>query len=266
MLPEVLIVRGCRGRRWWYCLPPSCRAVPAAALPRLARANPPPPGALSLLRSPRSPRQNEFEIFSTVMLPGSYGVMTHFWCVSASAQCAAPVPPSHNPRVRASPPPPCRVTAGAGILDDAIFRWVHHHESCVATAAAARLNLFINHSPARIHQRGRRRYYIDGESEASIEFTPSMMSGVGFDDPQAPWGTKWFGKGAKDGAWFHNFKIPFQKAIRITAQRPSGTAGGFYCIVRGVPNVPINLGGVLIPGGARLVQVWLRLRLAVASP
>jgi hypothetical protein len=39
------------------------------------------------------------------------------------------------------------------------------------------------------------RYYIDGESTASIEFTPSMAAGVGFYDAHAPWGTKWFGKG-----------------------------------------------------------------------
>ena len=99
-----------------------------------------------------------------------------------------------------------------------------------------------------------RSYYIDGETTASIQFSPSMMSGVGFDDPQAPWGTKWIGKGAKDGAWFHNFKIPFQKTIRVTAQRPSGTAGGFYCIVRGVPNVAFSVGNVAVPSTARLVQ------------
>lgn len=44
------------------------------------------------------------------------------------------------------------------------------------------------------------RYYIDGETTASIQFTPPMAAGVGFDDTQAPWGTKWIGKGAKDGA------------------------------------------------------------------
>lgn len=110
-------------------------------------------------------------------------------------------------------------TAGGGVLDDAIFR-----------------------------------YYIDGEKEASIQFTPPLACGVGFGDPQAPWGTKWMGKGAKDGAWFHNFRIPFQRTIRITAQRPSGTVGGFYCIVRGAPNLPLQVGGLPIPSTARMVQ------------
>ena len=38
------------------------------------------------------------------------------------------------------------------------------------------------------------RYYVDGETEASIAFTPSMACGVGSYDTNAPWGTKWFGK------------------------------------------------------------------------
>ena len=116
------------------------------------------------------------------------------------------------------------------------------------------------------------RYYIDGEENASIAFEPGMAAGSGFDDPTAPWGTKWIGHGAHS-AWFHNFKIPFQKTIRITAQRPSGTAGGFYCIVRGVPNVPINLGGVAVPTTARLVQVsvsrwrcWVTARCVTPTP
>jgi len=46
------------------------------------------------------------------------------------------------------------------------------------------------------------RYYIDGETNASIEFTPSLACGVGFYDTQAPWGTEWFGKGADDAGWY----------------------------------------------------------------
>mmetsp|Transcript_38417 Transcript_38417/g.96643 ORF Transcript_38417/g.96643 Transcript_38417/m.96643 type:complete len:438 (-) Transcript_38417:49-1362(-) len=97
------------------------------------------------------------------------------------------------------------------------------------------------------------RYYVDGESTPSIEFVPSMACGSGFDDATAPWGTELFGKGAKNGAWFLNFRIPFQKTIRITAQRPSGTAGGFYMIVRGALNLPIDVGGVRIPSTAKLL-------------
>jgi len=66
------------------------------------------------------------------------------------------------------------------------------------------------------------RYYVDNETTASIQFRPPLASGVGFDDPTAPWGTKWFGLGAGNGgngqAWFNNFKIPFTSSIQITVQ------------------------------------------------
>lgn len=95
------------------------------------------------------------------------------------------------------------------------------------------------------------RYYVDGEKNASIQFQLSMACGVGFDDQFNPWyvatslvllefllrfrarGTKWFGKGAADGSWFNNFRIPFQKSIRITYQKGSGRGDGFYMIIRG---------------------------------
>eukprot|EP01103_Thecamoeba_quadrilineata_P017355 TRINITY_DN6117_c0_g1_i1.p1 TRINITY_DN6117_c0_g1~~TRINITY_DN6117_c0_g1_i1.p1 ORF type:complete len:438 (-),score=58.40 TRINITY_DN6117_c0_g1_i1:38-1324(-) len=101
------------------------------------------------------------------------------------------------------------------------------------------------------------RYYIDGETEASIEMYPGMAAGVGFDDQQAPWGTKWFGKGADTSGWFFNFKIPFVKSVIVTATYlvPGGLSGGFYIIARGASNVPINIGGILIPPHAKLNQI-----------
>ena len=47
-------------------------------------------------------------------------------------------------------------------------------------------------------------YYIDGETTPSIQFVPYMLVGAGFNDQSAPWGTKWFGKGAAGGGWFNN--------------------------------------------------------------
>jgi len=96
------------------------------------------------------------------------------------------------------------------------------------------------------------RYYIDGETNASIVFTPSMACGVGFYDTTAPWGTEWFGKGAADAGWFNNFRIPFQQSIVITTQHMYGTYGGFYIIVRGATNVPITVGGIALPSSARM--------------
>jgi len=95
-------------------------------------------------------------------------------------------------------------------------------------------------------------YYIDGEETPSIEFSPSLACGVGFNDTQAPWGNKWFGKGANDNSYFWNYRVPFQKSIAITARHTSGSYGGFYMIVRGSTNVNMQFGGVAIPSTAKL--------------
>jgi len=97
------------------------------------------------------------------------------------------------------------------------------------------------------------RYYVDDEKNASIEFIPPLACGTAVDETRAPWGTKWIGKGAKDGSWFNNFRIPFQKSIRVTVQHQTGSFGGFYIIVRGAPNIPIDIGGVAIPSKAKLL-------------
>ena len=96
------------------------------------------------------------------------------------------------------------------------------------------------------------RYYIDGEANASVAFEPGMAAGTGFDDPSAPWGTKWMGHGAHS-AWFHNFKIPFGSSIRVTVQSTDGVQhGGFYIIVRGGLDLPLVIGDVKLPDTARL--------------
>jgi hypothetical protein len=47
-------------------------------------------------------------------------------------------------------------------------------------------------------------YYIDGETTPSIQFVPYMLVGAGFNDQEAPWGTRWIGKGARRGGWYNN--------------------------------------------------------------
>ena len=97
------------------------------------------------------------------------------------------------------------------------------------------------------------KYYIDGESEASIQIYPYLACGTGFNDDTAePWGIKYFGKGAKTGAWTWNFKIPFQKSIRITMQAQNLFV--LYTIFRGGINLPLQIGGVDIPKTAKMVQ------------
>ena len=96
------------------------------------------------------------------------------------------------------------------------------------------------------------RYYVDGESEASIQFTPSLASGVGFDDDFNPWGNEMFGKGAATGAWFWNFRVPFYRNITVTVQTSEPSV--IYIILRGGLNVPVTIGGTKVPFGGRLKQ------------
>eukprot|EP00048_Salpingoeca_helianthica_P005713 m.90857 g.90857 ORF g.90857 m.90857 type:complete len:428 (-) comp13709_c0_seq2:45-1328(-) len=99
------------------------------------------------------------------------------------------------------------------------------------------------------------RYYLDGETTASIEFRPGLACGVGFGDDTAPWGIKWFGVGAGNGqgpAYTFNFNIPFQRSVRFTVQHTTSNLGGFYVIVRGMKNKRIQIGDVTLPSNARL--------------
>jgi len=101
------------------------------------------------------------------------------------------------------------------------------------------------------------RYYVDGETTASIQFASYMAAGVGFADAQAPWGNRWIGKQAAQGGWYNNFRIPFHKSVRVTAQLPASmnvTKATFWTIVRGTENLPTIIGDVTLPSSARLVQ------------
>jgi len=106
------------------------------------------------------------------------------------------------------------------------------------------------------------RYYFDGETTPSIEFTPAMAAGVGFGDETAPWnaGEK-MGKGAHTGAWWFNFPMPFQKSVRVTYQ--AARDGIIYAIIRGAENLPISVGKehVALPPTSRL-----RLLKSTATP
>ena len=95
------------------------------------------------------------------------------------------------------------------------------------------------------------RYYVDGEATASIQFEPSMACGVGFHNQTAPWGTRWFGKGAKTGGWFWDLQVPFQRSIRITVQ--SDKRQILYLILRGEEG-EVEIGGKTLPAKSKLFQ------------
>jgi hypothetical protein len=98
------------------------------------------------------------------------------------------------------------------------------------------------------------RVYVDGEKTASIDMQIDMGIGIGFQDDAAPWGIARFGKTGSPSGIYNTYRIPFGKSVRITAQRAPGYDDNpeFWWIVRGVTNLPVEIGGVRLPDNARL--------------
>jgi hypothetical protein len=98
------------------------------------------------------------------------------------------------------------------------------------------------------------RIYVDGEEEASIDMELFLGHGIGFGDNFAPWGTKRMGNIGGNSGIYNTYKIPFGSSIRITAQLApdAGENPMFWWIIRGTENLPLQIGGVPLPGNARL--------------
>lgn len=98
------------------------------------------------------------------------------------------------------------------------------------------------------------RIYVDGEKRASIDMELMMGHGVGFQDEAAPWGIERIGKTGQPSGIYNTYRIPFGQSVRVTAQRAGGDTGdpAFWWIIRGVENLPNEIGGVRLPDIARL--------------
>ena len=103
------------------------------------------------------------------------------------------------------------------------------------------------------------RYYVDGEETPSIDMDLYMGHGIGFNDNHAPWATKHIGKVGKRNGIYNNYRIPFGKSIRVTAQRAKDAEDNpqIWWIIRGVENGRVRLGGVELPENARLKLIRL---------
>lgn len=101
------------------------------------------------------------------------------------------------------------------------------------------------------------RYYVDGEEVPSIDMDLYLGHGIGFNDNHAPWATEHVGKIGKQNGIFNNYRIPFGKHIRLTAQRSKDAEDNpmIWWIIRGVANGRVSLGGVELPESARLKLV-----------
>ena len=103
-------------------------------------------------------------------------------------------------------------------------------------------------------ERTRIRIYVDGETKPSIDMELYLGHGIGFGDDFAPWGTARIGKIGTGTSVYNTYRIPFGTGVRVTAQRApdADDAPDFWWIIRGTENLPVTLGGVTLPGNARL--------------
>jgi hypothetical protein len=104
------------------------------------------------------------------------------------------------------------------------------------------------------YEQTRVRVYVDGEPSPSIEMELGLGHGAGFSDDAAPWGSEKLGHTGHPSGFYNTYKIPFGKAIRVTAQRAKDSPDGapFWWILRGTENLPVTLAGMRLPEKARL--------------
>ena len=99
------------------------------------------------------------------------------------------------------------------------------------------------------------RVYVDDERAASIDMELMMGHGIGFQDNGAPWGVERIGKTGAPSGIYNTYRIPFGRNVRVTAQRAPGgeeETPPFWWIIRGVENLPLEVGGIRLPDNARL--------------
>ena len=110
---------------------------------------------------------------------------------------------------------------------------------------------WYTHLPAH----SRVRMYIDGETQASLDFDMYLFHGIGdcveAETRQTPlWGTKRFGHLASGGGLYNNIRIPFSKSIKVTIEAPSPT--NYWYIIRIVFGLPLSINDYELPAGSRL--------------
>jgi len=104
------------------------------------------------------------------------------------------------------------------------------------------------------YDRTRVRIYVDDEQSPSIEMELGLGHGVGFSDDTAPWGSEKLGHTGHPSGFYNSYRIPFGKAIRVTAQRAKDSPDGapFWWILHGTESLPVTMGGLQLPETARL--------------
>lgn len=112
----------------------------------------------------------------------------------------------------------------------------------------------LTHTWFAMDERSRIRIYVDGEAQPSIDMALDLGHGYAFGGPKEPWGNARLGR---YGGEFNNYQIPFGRGIRVTVLPVTkvfdrGTGRKAWWIIRGTENLPLLVGGRLLPRAARL--------------
>eukprot|EP01043_Picozoa_sp_COSAG02_P015916 COSAG02_NODE_689_length_18462_cov_36.417470_2_plen_292_part_00 len=116
------------------------------------------------------------------------------------------------------------------------------------------------------------RYYVDGESSPSIAVHPLEAVGVFFPNGTSsggePWQTSLFGKTGENGGVWWNWKVPFQRSVRVTIERRTHVPGTDerYLIIRGVRDVTQFTVGDAVLSMAQRPQLKLQRTAVILQP
>ena len=90
------------------------------------------------------------------------------------------------------------------------------------------------------------RYYVDGESTASVDLPFDLAHGSNMVDDDAPWAAgQFFGKTGQPSGIFNTHRVPFQRSIRVTVELTTGCSR-FWLNLRGRTNAVVTLGAFFV--------------------
>ena len=115
-----------------------------------------------------------------------------------------------------------------------VFNHTCAHEVGASSTICLMQHLWTGGSdtPFQLYGSYRVRYYVDGETTASVNIPVGMGTGEPFMDDTGPWSAgSAFGKTGNPSGTFNNFPVPFNKSINITVETFQG----------GKPGAPVRI-------------------------
>ena len=115
-----------------------------------------------------------------------------------------------------------------------VFNHTCNQEDGTSTTICLMQHLWTGGSdtPFQLYGSYRVRYYVDGETTASVNIPVGMGTGEPYMDDSGPWSAgSAFGKTGNPSGTFNNFPVPFNRSINVTVETFQG----------GKPGAPVSL-------------------------